>query len=118
MAVNAVDAGRKTAECVLKSGRHLMLYPGGEAEQLAQSYDQYVCAQSQGLLLEYSLKLTCVCIVRPVAFIKDRKGFVSLAVQFDAPIIPVYVFGESRVYKPSEFLLPLRCVCVQWCCRL
>jgi len=42
MALSTVDAGRRTAEHVLKNGHNLMLYPGGEAEQLSQQYDQYV----------------------------------------------------------------------------
>eukprot|EP00808_Paulinella_micropora_P028457 g79859.t1 len=70
-----VDAGRQTAELCLKKGLSIMLYPGGEMEQVHSRPDA------------------------EVVWVKKRAGFARLAILAQAPIIPVYVFGETKIYR-------------------
>ena len=85
LALGCVDAGLRTCHRALKAGLSLQLYVGGEREQLlsATARESVVVAAS-------------------------RRGFVRLACEYDVPIVPVYVFGEDRLYSASTFALPLR----------
>ena len=64
----------------------IFVYPGGEKEQLLTV---------QG---------------KEVVYLKDRKGFVKLALEQGCELVPVYAFGESDLYYHSPFLLEGR----QW----
>jgi len=79
-----VDASRKVAERVLFEGHSIMVIPGGEKEQLLTTYQQ------------------------EIVFLSSRKGFVRLAMKFGVPIVPVYVFGCSDLYKTSPAFLETR----------
>lgn len=82
--LGCVDASLHVARRVLKSGRSLFVYPGGEAEQMrARPGDHIVYWQS-------------------------RKGFVKLAVEFGIPLIPSYVFGENELFHPLNILSQFR----------
>mmetsp|Transcript_51084 Transcript_51084/g.121366 ORF Transcript_51084/g.121366 Transcript_51084/m.121366 type:complete len:358 (-) Transcript_51084:30-1103(-) len=77
----AMDASKPYLQKELRSGRSLLLLPGGTAELLLTDTSQ-------------DTKLV----------ITDRKGFVKLAIQEDAEIVPIMVFGEKWCY--NQFLLP------------
>lgn len=75
--LGGVDASRSTAEKVLKSGKSIVVYPGGVPE---------------------------IFLVDPkskenVLVIKKRLGFIKLAMRQGADLVPVFVFGEKWLYK-------------------
>jgi 1-acyl-sn-glycerol-3-phosphate acyltransferase len=80
LAIGFVDASRASARRVLDAGLSLFLWPGGTAE-----------ANYQDTAVEV-LDLT------------RRTGFVSLALEAGAALVPCYSFGENELheqYKPS-----------------
>jgi len=82
--LGVVDAGIKTAKKLLDSGRNLYLVPGGIMEQM--------------LTIEG----------RQQVFLNNRKGFVRLAVEYGADLVPIYTFGETNLYSVSNFLINFR----------
>jgi len=83
-----VDAGRKTAQAVLASGRSLYVLPGGVIEQVQTEEGKH-------------------------NIFAARKGFIRLAVEFGVDIVPVYCFGENDLFSTSNFLLEIR----KWVCK-
>jgi len=86
-----VDASAKTAEYNLKKGRSLLIFVGGEREQLLTS---------PGVQQVY---------------LNNRKGFVKLALKYQTPLVPMYCFGEVDTYilfKPPVWVTSLR----RWIC--
>jgi len=84
-----VDAGASTAKFNLEKGRSLLIFVGGEAEQL---------------------------LTRPGAhrvYLRKRKGFIRLALKFGTPIVPCYCFGENELYNTTDAFIGLR----QWLCH-
>ena len=75
-----VDASKKTAVYVLEKLRcSIFVYPGGEKEQLETIRG------------------------RQILYLRERKGFVKLAIQQGASLVPVYAFGESQLYNHFQF---------------
>ena len=77
MWLGCVDAGKATAKHVLRKGYHLYVLPGGEAEQMLTERGRHRI------------------------FVKARKGFVKLALERGANLVPVYAFGETDMYHTS-----------------
>jgi hypothetical protein len=86
LSCGAVDASVTVAKKCLENGYSLTVLPGGEYEQLLAQHDQH-------------------CI-----YIRHRKGFCRLSLQYNVPIIPFYCFGETSTYHTSSLFLDLR----QW----
>ena len=86
LALGVVDASADVCHRVLRSGRSLQLYPGGEKEQL-------MTGMREG---------------EAVVVASGRRGFVRLAVQYNVPIVPAYAFGEDRLYAVSGWGLQWR----------
>lgn len=82
--LGCVDASLATARRVLKSGRSLFVYPGGEAEQMRARPGDHI------------------------AYWESRKGFVKLALEFGIPLIPSYCFGENELFHPLNMFSQLR----------
>jgi len=78
LAGGVVDAARYNAKRLLKEGYSLMLVPGGATEALHTTPDQ------------------------DVVFLKSRKGFVRLALENGAWLVPCYSFGESETYRQMK----------------
>lgn len=63
--LGCVDAGAKTASYNLKKNRSIFIYIGGEKEQLMTAYGEQKI------------------------YVNNRKGFVKLALQYGAHIVPM-----------------------------
>lgn len=79
-----VDARRKVADNVLKKGYSIVVLPGGEAEQIRTVYQQ------------------------EAVWLKNRKGFIKLAMRHSIPVVPCYAFGTTDCYKTSDWLFQAR----------
>ena len=66
---------------LFRSGDSVLVLPGGEAEQIRTKYG------------------------REIVYVKNRKGFIKLAIRQGVPVVPMYVFGVSDYYYTSDFLL-------------
>lgn len=84
MWLGCVDADKKTAKRVLREGYHMYVLPGGEAEQLMTQFGKHR------------------------VFVRRRKGFVKLAIEHGASLVPVYAFGETDMYHTSNALMGFR----------
>mmetsp|Transcript_31905 Transcript_31905/g.45928 ORF Transcript_31905/g.45928 Transcript_31905/m.45928 type:complete len:322 (-) Transcript_31905:119-1084(-) len=82
--LGCVDASSATAKYNLKKNRSILIYVGGEREQLMTEKGTHKI------------------------FVKNRKGFVKLALQYGAHIVPMYTFGENDLYYTSNFMLGFR----------
>jgi len=83
LAAGFVDAARYNALRILNSGGTLMLVPGGATEAL-------YCYPG-----------------KHVAYLKSRKGFIKLALETGAWLVPVYSFGEVELYGQMSASFPL-----------
>ena len=74
-----IDASKPTAVRIMEKDHcSIFVYPGGEREQLETIYKKHRLV------------------------LRDRKGFVKLAMQQGADLVPVYAFGETSLYKHSQ----------------
>lgn len=80
-----IDASKATAVKAMRElHASIFVYPGGELEQIETVYQKHI------------------------AMLSMRKGFVKLAIEEGAELVPVYAFGETDLYYHSRFLLGLR----------
>lgn len=84
--MGAVDAGRKTAARVLKAGLSMAVYPGGSREIFSTDPNS----------------------TETKIYLKRRQGFIRLAMQHGADLVPVFIFGEKRCYKRLNVPASLR----------
>lgn len=80
--IDATKASAVKAMRQLKAS--IFVYPGGELEQIETVYKRHIVMLSM------------------------RKGFVKLAIEEGAELVPVYAFGESDLYYHSRFLIDWR----------
>jgi 1-acyl-sn-glycerol-3-phosphate acyltransferase len=73
-----VDARASVANKLLSRGRSVLVLPGGQAEQIRTVHG------------------------REILYLQDRKGFVKLAMKYNVPVVPIYVFGTSDYYQTSD----------------
>lgn len=88
----AVDASQASVDATLAAGNSIGITPGGIAEMF-WGYPQPGCHPNE----EY-------------AVLRHRKGFVRMAIQHGCALIPVFVFGGSKLYKrvvAPQFLVDL-----------
>jgi hypothetical protein len=76
LALGAVDAGLRSARAVLSAGLSIIVYPGGIQEMLRTDGGK-----------------------PDELYLTRRKGFIRLALQSGASLVPVYVFNEKYMYR-------------------
>jgi 1-acyl-sn-glycerol-3-phosphate acyltransferase len=79
-----IDASKPVARSALENRMNLLLYPGGEREQMMTVRGKHRL------------------------YLKDRKGFVKLAIESGAQLVPIYVFGETDLFEHSSLFLGAR----------
>ena len=79
-----LDARKSVAEAILRSGQSILVLPGGEAEQIRTQHG------------------------RELIYLKNRKGFIKLALRHGVPVVPMYAFGVSDYYYTSNVWLAPR----------
>ena len=80
-----IDASKPTAVKAMRQlHASIFVYPGGELEQIETIYQKHIACLSM------------------------RKGFVKLAIEEGAELVPVYTFGETDLYYHSRFLREFR----------
>lgn len=84
MWTGCVDASRKVAERQLEHGRSILVLPGGEAEQIQSQHG------------------------KELVYVEKRKGFIKLALRYNTPVVPVYVFGANDLYHTTNIGLGWR----------
>lgn len=84
--LGCVDASSATAHYNLKKDRSILIFIGGQREQLMTTPGEHRI------------------------FLSGRKGFIKLALEYGTPLVPMYAFGENECYHISPFLLVFR----QW----
>lgn len=77
-----IDAARYNARAALEEGYSLALVPGGATEAL------------------YAMP------GRSDVYIKNRKGFIKLAIETGSDLIPIYSFGETEAYGQLSSTFP------------
>lgn len=77
--LGCIDASSKTARHNLKKNRSILIFVGGEKEQL---------------MTEYGVQQI---------YLKNRKGFIKLAIEYGVDLVPMYAFGENEVYTTHHF---------------
>eukprot|EP01006_Ploeotia_vitrea_P059817 TRINITY_DN7482_c0_g1_i1.p1 TRINITY_DN7482_c0_g1~~TRINITY_DN7482_c0_g1_i1.p1 ORF type:complete len:351 (-),score=14.90 TRINITY_DN7482_c0_g1_i1:983-2011(-) len=73
-----IDAARYCAKEALKNGYSLILVPGGATEALYTTPTQ------------------------DVVYLKNRKGFVRLALEYGCDLVPCYSFGEAETFEQMQ----------------
>ena len=89
--LGAVDASMATAKRVLAAGLSVIVYPGGSKEIFKTD------RRSSETVLE----------------LRERTGFVRLAMQHGAPLVPVVVFNERHAYERVDLPTWLRDLCLR-----
>ena len=89
--LGAVDASLGTAKRVLAAGLSVIVYPGGSKEIFKTD------RRSTETVLE----------------LKERAGFVRLAMQHGTPLVPVVVFNEREAYTRVDVPTWLRDLCLR-----
>ena len=89
--LGAVDASLSTAKRVLAAGLSVCVYPGGSKEIF----------KTDRRVRETVLEL------------RERTGFVRLAMQHGAPLVPVAVFNERAAYERIDVPTWLRDLCLR-----
>lgn len=85
-----VDASKTTAVRVMEKEKcSVFVYPGGEKEQMETVRGKHII------------------------YLKQRKGFVKLAMQQGAQLVPVYAFGECDLYNHYQFGIGFRKMLVE-----
>jgi len=79
MWTHCIDANKSTARRTLERGTSLLVYPGGEREQM--------------MTVKGANKL----------FLLSRKGFVKLAIEQAASLVPIYIFGETDLFTHHQW---------------
>lgn len=83
LALGVVDAGKASARRSLAKGYSITVVPGGVMSQALTVYGE------AGM------------------YIRSRKGFCKLALEYGCDIVPVYVFGETLLYRDIPWMKPL-----------
>lgn len=79
-----VDASKATARRVLAAKKSILVYPGGEREQILTQRGEHVL------------------------YLLNRKGFIKLALETGSPLVPMYAFGDTDLFVHHSLFLGAR----------
>jgi len=100
-----VSASRSVVNGVLKKGMSLMVYTGGEREQMLSQVRSRpalcACSPAHGTRL-------CAQVGEHTIYLRKRLGMIRMAIKHGVPLVPVYAFGETDLYATSRFAMGLR----------
>ena len=81
-ALGLVSAGKQELTSILRRGNHVALLVGGVPEVCLGTYDH-----------------------KDVLYLRKRKGFLKMAMENGSGVVPVYCFGENRLFKHTNSMI-------------
>ncbi|XP_039042736.1 diacylglycerol O-acyltransferase 2D-like isoform X1 [Hibiscus syriacus] len=95
--LGASPATRKNFCSLLGNGYSCIVVAGGVQETFLMQHDSEVSFFNSLLVPERAIGFNFWIL--QVAFLKERRGFVRIAMEMGCPLVPVFAFGQSHAYR-------------------